>query len=561
MKNKIIQYIALVIILLPLLVTGCTAGQGTAVLKGGIVTGTVEINENILISDEQLPELLVDKAIVDKAIPINSYNLQTVSVNPSELIVEFTEKISAGKLKLKILKNKGNIVRKIGENTYKIKLTEQNNKNIISDLKANPLISCIEYDYPLYIQNIPADPSYSQQWNLKMLDMERVWDKFTGDKNVIVAVIDTGILPDHPDLKDNIIAGYDFVDGDTDPTDTSPYFSHGTHVAGIIGAVSNNNTGIAGINWQVKIMPIRVIGPEGNGGYSNLIEGINWAVEHGAQIINLSLAGSFYSEALQKAIQAAVDKGITVVAAAGNNGSTPILYPAKYPEVISVGAVGPEAEIAYYSNFGPNLDLVAPGGNSSNNSFNYNTILSTAGYLDSYQQPVYQYKWAEGTSMATPHVSGIIALLYSSGVTRPQDIKTRLKQTAIDLGKNGFDDKYGAGLINVKKALNIKDNSKITKPIKQKKDNNSTKDLNKIQIFTTYPNNEKQQNSTIVNPDNKGIFNMEIPQGQWTLIAWLDYDNNNKINTGDYYTTENITIKSGQTVSEVNLTLGKLIRP
>ncbi len=453
-KSKFAKKIIPIIIVLQLLTLVSISSQSIAANKSSFFINNIKTNIQLMLKKNHLQQLPETKTIT-----FNSHQMHTVSIDHSQLIIELKKKLAPQQLKKKVLQSKVKKIERIGDHTYKVKLTPGKNNNIISSLQTNPLVSCIEYDYPLFIQNIPADPFYEQQWNLKLLEMEEIWGEYKGTKDVVVAIIDTGILPNHPDLKDNIISGYDFVDNDRTPTDTSTYFSHGTHVAGIIGAVTNNSEGIAGINWHIKIMPIRVIGPQGNGAYSNLIKGINWASEHGAQVINLSLAGSFYSEPLQKAIKHAVSKGVTIVAAAGNNGSTPILYPAKYPEVISVGAVGPQTKITPYSNFGPNLDLVAPGGNSNNKSINNNTILSTSGYINHSQKPVYEYNRAEGTSMATPHVAGVTALLYSTGINDPQIIKNRLQQTAIDLGLPGLDNKYRFGLLNVKGVLNLKNDN------------------------------------------------------------------------------------------------------
>lgn len=377
--------------------------------------------------------------------------LEAVQIKAREYIVKFNQDIDRAYLQKEILKGKGQILNRLRDNIYKISLDDEN-RDIIKKLEENPLVSYIEPEYLVHIQHIPNDPGYAKQWNLKLLNLETVWQNWSGSKDTIVAVIDTGILPGHPDLAGNIIPGYDFIDDDNDPTDTNKEFSHGTHVAGIIGAMTNNQQGIAGINWQVSIMPIRVIGKEGTGDYSALIAGIYWAVDNGANVINLSLAGSMDTIALREAIQYAVQHQVTVVAAAGNNGSSPILYPARYPEVISVGAVGPTRERAYYSNYGPELDLVAPGGDSSILTEKYNTILSTAGYMDN-NTAVYQYTWAQGTSMAAPHVSASVALLYSAGITDPVEIQRLLRETADDLGSPGPDSFYGAGLLNIKRAL------------------------------------------------------------------------------------------------------------
>lgn len=384
---------------------------------------------------------------------LNTIPLETAALNQNKYIIRLNKNASIDYINKVILKNQGKVIKKVARNnTYQIKINKPNKRSLLKSLKNNSLINYLEADSKVYVQKIPSDPAYSKQWNLALLELDKTWEQIKDSRDITVAVLDTGILPDHPDLKDNIVDGYDFIDNDSDPTDTDPDFSHGTHVAGIIGAVTDNDTGIAGINWNIRIMPIRVIGSGGSGGYSTLISGINWAVDNGADIINLSLAGPVNSHSLKESINYAVENGVTVVAAAGNNGSTPLLYPARYPEVISVGAVGPTKKKAFYSNYGPNLDLVAPGGDDSITEKEHPTILSTAGQY-SQDGVSHQYTWAQGTSMAAPHVSGLIALLYSSGIKDPLDIQELLKNTADDLGPAGIDDNYGAGLININRAL------------------------------------------------------------------------------------------------------------
>ncbi|MFW5855886.1 MAG: S8 family peptidase [Bacillota bacterium] len=389
---------------------------------------------------------------------LNKLPLHTAVYSPEKYIIKFKNTISKVEVK-EIFQDKIKVVEKISNSTFKIQIDLDYLQDIIKIIKSNVLIEYMEPDYLVHIQEFtgsPDDTHYSLQWNLQMLNLEEIWQTTRGDNNITVAVIDTGIIMEHPDLTDKLVEGYDFVDNDSEPIDTDTTFSHGTHVAGIIGAMTNNQEGIAGVNWNVKIMPVRVIGAGGSGGYSALISGIYWAVDNGADIINLSLAGSAHSESLREAIQYAIKHNVTVVAAAGNNGTTPVLYPAIYPEVISVGAVGPTGEKAYYSNYGPNLDLVAPGGDNSVLEPN-NTIYSTAGYYENHQQ-VPDYSWSQGTSMATPHVSGLIALLYTDELREkaanlPEQIASLLKSTADDLGDKGFDNMYGAGLINIGRAL------------------------------------------------------------------------------------------------------------
>ena len=503
-KRKKHSIIFIIISIIILIASGCSRDITREELF--YITGRVELPETADVMAVQ--SYTTSGPVGSERLAISSVEeniftipLETANIKPREYIVKLEQDIDGDYLQNEVLKGKGKVLNKVRENIYKISLAEENHE-VISHLKKNPLVSYIEPEYLIHIQAIPNDPGYPKQWNLHILELESVWEDWRGSKEVTVAVLDTGILPGHPDLAGNIVPGYDFIDDDNDPTDTSTQFSHGTHVAGIIGAITNNQQGIAGINWNVSIMPVRVIGETGTGDYSTLIQGIYWAVDNGADIINLSLAGSMDTAALREAVQYAVQQQVTVVAAAGNNGSGAVLYPARYPEVISVGAIGPTKERAFYSNYGPELDLVAPGGDNSILTREYNTILSTAGFMRN-NTPVYQYTWAQGTSMAAPHVSAAAALLYSAGINNPQQIKNILRGTADDLGVSGEDIFYGAGLLNIKKDI------KYTGwPID---------DSSKIKILARNRANGKMEIS-YADPKT-GTFSLSLSRGTWTITA------------------------------------------
>lgn len=521
MKNKNLhakpdkRLIVLLILIIPLILSACSNHNVmNSRQQQYLITGQLRIVDSAAVHRQE------PVTATSQQIAINTLPLETPSFNPEEYIIKFNQAVSVDYIKREILRNKGQVMQEISDGTiFKIKLPTPNSSYLIDSIQDNSLISYIEPDYLVFIQTVPNDPEYYRQWNLELLALSKTWNSYRGSADVIVAVLDTGILDKHPDLQGNIIAGYDFIDHDHKPIDTDPEFSHGTHVAGIIGALTNNQLGVAGINWQVKIMPVRIIGPDGSGNYSNLIAGIYWAVDHGANIINLSLAGTANSSSLKEAIEYAIKQGVTVVAAAGNNGTTPILYPARYPEVISVGAVGPTSRRAYYSNYGPNLDLVAPGGDDSVYSFP-NTILSTAGYLEQGQK--HQYTWAQGTSMATPHVSGLIALLYSVGINDPLYIQELLKSTADDLGQPGTDQEYGAGLININRALNLEDNPPENALL-----------LSQSGIIAR--KQDQPVKEVLTSSDQQGKFSLQLTPGYWSISAQIDTNKNNQLDQGDYY--------------------------
>jgi serine protease len=340
---------------------------------------------------------------------------------------------------------------------------------------------------------VPNDTRYAEQWSLDNINLAQAWDTTSGDPNLVVAVLDTGVLFDHPDLAGRFClaadecAGYDFVvalgtaaDGDgldADPTDpgidgTSSVSSsfHGTHVSGILGAVGNNSEGIAGVDWSARIMPVRVLGAGGGASY-DIMQGVRYAAglsnDSGlipakpARVMNLSLGGYGFSQTEQDLFDQLYAAGVLVVAASGNGGSNLPSYPAAYAHVLSVGAVDLGGNLAYYSNTGATLDLVAPGGDLDadlNTDGVPDAILSTVG--DDTLNPLgYTYARKNGTSMAAPHVSGVAALMLAvDPALTPSDFDILLANGRLtqDLGVDGvtvWHDSFGYGLIDAQLAV------------------------------------------------------------------------------------------------------------
>jgi thermitase len=294
----------------------------------------------------------------------------------------------------------------------------------------------VRYAEPNYMASIadtiPSDPNWSLQYGLVNIRAPQGWDYSTGSTAVTIAILDSGVDLSHADLAAKIVPGYDFVNGDSIPQDDN---GHGTHVAGIAAASGNNGIGIAGVSWGARIMPIKVLNAGGNGSFADVAAGIIWATNNGSQIINLSLGGASASTVLQDAVNYADGKGVLLVAAAGNTGINFILYPARYPNVIAVGAVDSTNNHAGFSNYGPELDLVAPG------AAIYSTTIGGYGYNS-------------GTSMAVPYVSGLAAILRGIN-SSPASITSEMESTALDLGAAGFDVSYGFGLIQLDTALKL----------------------------------------------------------------------------------------------------------
>ncbi len=299
-----------------------------------------------------------------------------------------------------------------------------------------------------------TDHYTSALWGMKKVRAEAAWSSGTG-QGVTIAIVDSGVDMSHEDLSANVVAGYDFVDRDADPSDEA---GHGTHVAGIAAAVANNKIGVAGVAPQAKIMPVRVLDENGEGSLSDIEEGVRWAVDHGADIVNLSLGSDFLTEfltggTLTDAVNYAWSKGAIAVVSAGNEQLfRSELRKAKAMIVTATTPSDAKASYATGAGFAP-WGISAPGG--TNEGGEKNMILSTWWEPDSPGGGAERrYAYSMGTSMAVPHVSGAAAVLRGLGFT-PQRTVERLLQTARDLGSNGRDNVFGHGLLDVAAASRV----------------------------------------------------------------------------------------------------------
>lgn len=371
--------------------------------------------------------------------------------------------------------------------TEQIRLAKEETLQLVRALRAQPDVAHAQPNYIRRPSYTPDDPLCPLQWHLDMLHLPQAWDRTQGSADVRVAVIDTGILSGHPDLSEKIVPGYDFIsdldnalDGngpDPDPEDEGDGYDgdssfHGTHTAGTIAAAFDNGTGVAGIGGATMIMPVRVLGPEGGTDF-DIAKAIRWAagfnVSDGqgnviagasppADIINMSLGGPDYSEILENAVIEAYDAGVIMFAAAGNYPDGVPNYPGAFPEVFNVSAVDANGDIAYYSNFGPEVFVAAPGGDigADVQPDGYaDGVLSTLG-SDRFGAIEYQYSYLQGTSMAAASMSGVAALMKAvrPGLT-PDEFLGYLGSGAItsDLGPVSDDDFYGYGLIDAYQAV------------------------------------------------------------------------------------------------------------
>ncbi len=301
----------------------------------------------------------------------------------------------------------------------------------------------------------PNDPRYGEQWNFQLIDAEGAWEQTHG-KGTVVAVIDTGVAYKDTDQgkqsrdfgSTQFVPGYDFVHRNAVPYDDN---GHGTHVAGTISESTDNGEGVAGLAFESKIMPLKVLTGYGSGSSRDIAEAIRWAADHGANVINMSLGSPFPDSLIGSACRYAYQKGVTIVCAAGNSGKEGVGYPAAFKECIAVSSVGPGGELSYFSSWGKQVAISAPGGDK-NAGGESGGILQNTVLPDDNGALVDGYYAFQGTSMASPHVAAAAAMVYSRGIHRPEDVRAVLLKSARSKGPVK---KYGAGILNVSDAVRL----------------------------------------------------------------------------------------------------------
>ena len=378
---------------------------------------------------------------------VSSHNLTTISAKEMEVkqrkIITFKDYVSKADIDKTLNEIHGEKIKNLGNTNGVVAYLTNNQKDLIIN---NPVISYIEDDIKVNLLSkpmisdkpTPLQPSEILPWGVDNIDAEKT---FTVDTSSIkIAIIDSGIDISHPDLVGNLKGGFNAINPKLSYNDDN---GHGTHVAGIIGA-AKNTIGVVGVAPQVNIYAIKAFDSSGNGYLSDIIEGINWCIKNRINVINISFGANTDNQIFHDTITRAYQAGIVIVAAAGNDSSNIVNYPAAYPEVISVSAVDSSNNIAPFAPIGK-VDVVAPGIN----------IFST--YKDSI------YGGLSGTSMASAHVTGGAAVLLSvpskcdindDGICSPYEMKKRIELTSTDLGLSGKDNIYGSGLINVYATIN-----------------------------------------------------------------------------------------------------------
>jgi len=308
---------------------------------------------------------------------------------------------------------------------------------------------------PVSSSDYPNDPRFSEQWHMKMIEAKDAWPLSTG-RDVVTAVIDTGVaykdFEDFHQLEDldqtRFKTGYDFVNKRVEALDDQ---CHGSHVAGTIAQSTNNGKGVVGVAFGTHIMPVKVLSRSGAGSLADVADGIRFAADHGATVINMSLGGPFPSMSLEEAVNHAYRKGTIVVCAAGNSNIPRKEYPAGFDKAVSISSVGMEGKRAFYSNHGDSISLAAPGGDTRNYGPEGGVLQNTikpGNHLES------DYFFFQGTSMAAPHAAGVAALVAATGVTNPKTIEWVLQKSATAVDADPVEG-YGAGILNAKEAVQL----------------------------------------------------------------------------------------------------------
>ena len=371
---------------------------------------------------------------------VETNSVSTEEYLPGEVIVRFLDPIDVRDIDSFGGNNIKNKIEAL--NVAVVEVNEGEEQAFIDSISDSPFVKYAELNGLVHALFTPNDPRWNEQYGPRRINCEEAWDGVQGSADVLIAIVDTGIFHTHNDLSSNYDnRGYDWVNDDNNPMDDN---SHGSHCAGIAAARINNGIGIAGVAGKCKIMAEKVLSSGGSGSYDNVAKGIIDAADKGAHIISMSLGGS-NAQVMKDACDYAYNKGVLLVAASGNDNG-PVGYPAAYDSVIAVGATDQSDKRCYFSNYGSNLDLMAPG----------DEILSTV--LDN------GYGYNTGTSMACPHVAGVAALVLSTPVDPDYDadgdgkwdnneVKQKLFDTAKDLGSSGKDDYYGYGLVDAAAAV------------------------------------------------------------------------------------------------------------
>ncbi|MCL4418616.1 S8 family peptidase [Patescibacteria group bacterium] len=366
---------------------------------------------------------------------VKGLNFSTQAVNSKSAVAEGNRAI----IKFRSgtpLSSQENIIKNIGvlrkdrlraDDTFALTISRGKTSDLISRAAKDKNIEYVEEDHVAKSLEVPNDPYFPNQWGLSVIKAPSAWNTTHGSGSVAIAIVDTGIDGSHPDLSSKITSSVDCTISasciEVSPVDDN---GHGTHVAGIAGAITNNSIGVAGTGYSTNLISVKVLDSSGSGYYSWVANGIIWAADHGAKVINLSLGGTSSSFTLSNAVSYAWGKGVVIAAAAGNNNSTQPLYPAYYSQVLSTAATDQNDQKARFSNYGRWVKIAAPGVDifSTYNNGDYTTL--------------------SGTSMATPFVSGLAGLVFGDHPTWTNtQVRNKLEASADKISGTGFYWQYG----------------------------------------------------------------------------------------------------------------------
>ena len=315
--------------------------------------------------------------------------------------------------------------------------TDRAMRNFLDAITKQRQIKYAERNATYETQYTPSDPQFGDQYAPQQTNANAAWDTTLGDANVTIAVVDTGAQYDHPDLQGNFESnpGRDFADDDSDPYPDAPNDEyHGTHVSGCAAAVVDNGTGVAG-QGNSSLINGRALDESGRGSTSDIADAVKWAADQGADVINLSLGGGGYTDTMKNAVSYATDSGSLIIAAAGNDGSRGVSYPAAYSECVAISAVDSNEQLASFSQYGDDVELCAPG---------VDVLSTTTEARGSYEQ-------LSGTSMATPVTSGVAGLTLAKWDLTNSELRSHLKNTARDVGLSS--DEQGSGHVDAYDAV------------------------------------------------------------------------------------------------------------
>ncbi|NIK54742.1 S8 family serine peptidase [Kribbella shirazensis] len=361
---------------------------------------------------------------------------------PNAVLVKFKSKATSSARRAAVSRAGATAADQVSSNVVKVK-GDASAPDLLKKLKADPSVELASLNYKRRATAVPNDEYYGtdQAAYLNTVRMPQAWDLSKSTGSQIVAVLDTGVDAGHPDLVGHLVPGYNAVSSTRpNPVDDN---GHGTMTLGIIAAGANNVEGVAGVGWNVKAMPVKVLDANGEGYDADVAEGIYWAVDHGAKVINMSLGGPGDNPILHEAVAYAVAESVTVVAAAGNDGSADLQYPASYPEAIAVAATDASGSLTSFSSFGDWVDIAAPGWDILTTG---SRALTDPDYLP--------YWYCTGTSCSAPIVAGVAALVKNKWPTlTPDQVAQRLEGLARDAGPRGTDPYYGHGILDAYAAL------------------------------------------------------------------------------------------------------------